>query len=32
MEGRREVWLRIQGYLQLSDEDIFNLIEEYENE
>lgn len=28
LEGRREVWLRIMSHLQLTDEDVFNLIEE----
>ena len=28
LEGRREVWLRIQAHLHLSDEDIYNLVEE----
>lgn len=32
LEGRREVWLRIQAHLQLSDEDIHELVEEYEYE
>ena len=32
LEGRREVWLRIQSLLQLSDEDVINLIEDYDNE
>lgn len=29
-EGRREVWLRIQGYLKLSDDDIYRLSEDME--
>ncbi len=28
-EGRREVWLRIMAHLQLTDEDVFKLIEDY---
>lgn len=32
LEGRREVWLRIMSHLQLTDEDVFNLIEESSNE
>jgi hypothetical protein len=32
LEGRREVWLRIMSHLQLTDEDVYNLIEEYPNE
>lgn len=32
LEGRREVWLRIQSLLQLTEDDIYNLIEEYNNE
>ena len=32
MEGRREVFLRIQAHLQLTDDDIFNLVEDYNNE
>jgi len=32
LEGRREVWLRIQAYLQLSDEDVYNLTEDYRDE
>lgn len=30
LEGRREVWLRIASMLQLTDEDVVQLIEEYE--
>lgn len=30
LEGRREVWLRIQSLLQLTDDEITNLIEDYE--
>jgi len=26
LEGRREVWLRIQKHLQLSDEQLWNLL------
>jgi hypothetical protein len=29
LEGRREVWLRIQAYLNLTEEDIYNLVEEH---
>ncbi len=25
LDGRREVWLRIQSYLQLSDDELWNL-------
>lgn len=33
LEGRREVWLRIIAHLNLTDEDVVKLIEEYpENE
>jgi hypothetical protein len=32
LEGRREVWCRIQAHLQLTEEDVYNLIEEYPNE
>jgi hypothetical protein len=32
LEGRREVWLRIQAYLNLTDEDIYSLVEEYGDE
>lgn len=32
LEGRREVWCRIQAHLQLTEEDVFTLIEEYPNE
>lgn len=28
LEGRREVWVRIQAHLQLTDEDVYNLIED----
>lgn len=28
LEGRREVWCRIQAHLQLTDEDVYNLIED----
>jgi len=31
-EGRREVWLRIQAHLNLSDDEIYNLVEDYDNE
>ena len=32
LEGRREVWLRIMAHLQLTEEDVFKLIDEYPNE
>jgi hypothetical protein len=32
LEGRREVWCRIQAYLNLTDEEIINLIEDSPNE
>ncbi len=32
LEGRREVWCRIQAHLQLTEEDVYSLIEEYPNE
>lgn len=32
LEGRREVWLRIQAHLQLTDEDVYNLIEDKSND
>lgn len=32
LEGRREVWLRIMAHLQLTEDDVYNLIEEYDNE
>jgi hypothetical protein len=32
LEGRREVWLRIMSHLNLTDEDVHQLIEEYDNE
>lgn len=32
LEGRREVWCRIMAHLQLTDEDVYNLIEDYPNE
>lgn len=32
LEGRREVWLRIISHLQLTEEDVFKLIEEPDNE
>ncbi len=28
LEGRREVFLRIQAYLNLTEEDVYNLIED----
>ena len=27
-EGRREVWLRLMAHLQLTEDDIYNLVEE----
>ena len=32
LEGRREVWGRIMAHLNLTDEDVSTLIEEYPNE
>ena len=32
LEGRREVWLRIQAHLNLTDEEIYVLTEEFPNE
>lgn len=32
LEGRREVWLRIQAHLNLSDDEVYKLIEEYPDE
>ena len=32
LEGRREIWCRTQAHLQLTDEDVFNLIEEDPND
>lgn len=32
LEGRREVFLRIVSMLQLTDEDVVKLIEDYDNE
>lgn len=32
LEGRREVWCRIQAHLNLTDEQVINLVEEYPNE
>jgi hypothetical protein len=32
LEGRREVWLRIMAHLQLTDEDVYKLLEEVPNE
>ena len=32
LEGRREVWCRIFAHLMLTDEDVFNLIEEDPND
>ena len=32
LEGRREVFLRITAHLQLTEDDVFKLIEEYPNE
>ena len=31
LEGRREVWCRLQAHRMLTDEDVFNLIEEDPN-
>lgn len=28
LEGRREVWCRIQAHLQLTDEDVIQLVED----
>lgn len=32
LEGRREVWLRIMSHLNLTDEDVIKLIEDYPND
>jgi len=32
LEGRREVWCRMMAHLMLTDDDVFNLIEEDPNE
>jgi hypothetical protein len=32
LEGRREVWLRIQAHLQLTEDEIYQLLEDYPNE
>jgi hypothetical protein len=32
LEGRREVWCRIMAHLQLTDEDVYNLIEDYKHD
>lgn len=32
LAGRNEVWQRIQVHLQLTDEDVYQLTEEYPNE
>ena len=32
LEGRREVWLRIMAHLQITEEDVYTLIEDYTNE
>jgi hypothetical protein len=32
LEGRREVWCRIQAHLNLTDEDVYRLIEEPTND
>jgi hypothetical protein len=29
LEGRREVWLRITAHLNLTDEDVVKLVEDY---
>lgn len=32
LEGRREVWLRIAAHLQLTEDDVYKLIEESPND
>lgn len=32
LEGRREVWLRLMAHLQLTEEDVYQLIEENPDE
>jgi hypothetical protein len=32
LEGRREVWLRLVAHLNLTDEDVVQLLEEYPTE
>jgi hypothetical protein len=32
LAGRNEVWCRLMAHLQLTDDDVFKLIEEYPNE
>ena len=32
LEGRREIWCRTQAHLQLTDEDVFNLLEDDAND
>lgn len=32
LEGRREVWLRINSFLNMTDDDVYNLVENYNNE
>lgn len=32
LEGRREVWLRVMSHLKLTDDDIYNLVENYNDE
>lgn len=32
LEGRREVWCRIMAHLNLTDEDVYQLIEDYPND
>lgn len=32
LEGRRQVWLRIQGYMSLSDNDIGEIVETAETD
>lgn len=31
-EGRREVWLRIMAHLNLTEEEVFELVEDYDDE
>lgn len=32
LEGRREVWLRIQAHMQLTEDDVYSLMENYNDE
>lgn len=32
LEGRREVWLRVMSHLNLTEEDVIHLIEDYSDE